>query len=108
VRVDDTGHYEAGILLLGDDVVMDKTLGHAKPEPESVAPAAVPTFEPVTESDPDQRTWTSADGKFSVEAEFLSYGNDKVKLKKADGKVIDLPKDKLSDDDQEWLRKRGR
>ena len=32
----------------------------------------------------------------------------KVKLKKADGMIVTLPMDKLSDEDQKWIRKRAK
>ena len=50
------------------------------------------------------RSWTSAVGT-SIEAEFVSYVNGKVKLKKADGKTIELPIEKLSAADQQFIRK---
>ena len=54
------------------------------------------------------RIWTDNTGKFSIEAEFKSYANGIVTLMKADGSTIKLPKAKLSDEDQEWIKQRGR
>jgi hypothetical protein len=45
------------------------------------------------------RTWTSSTGKFKVEAKLLSVDGDIAKLKKEDGRIIDLPVEKLSDAD---------
>jgi hypothetical protein len=49
------------------------------------------------------RTWKSADGMFSVEAEFVDATASEVTLKKADGKVIRVPLAKLSADDQAFV-----
>ena len=53
------------------------------------------------------RTWTSADGKFTVQAEFAgSDPSGEVTLKLADGKTVKVPFDKLSETDKEWIRGR--
>lgn len=49
------------------------------------------------------RTWSDASGKFSVEAELISQSENQVKLKKADGRVVELTIDKLSADGQAYL-----
>jgi hypothetical protein len=49
------------------------------------------------------RTWTDAAGKYSVVAEFSGMSSDVVLLRKADGKTIKIPLDKLSDADREWI-----
>jgi hypothetical protein len=49
------------------------------------------------------RTWHSASGKFSTDAEFLSAGLGKVKLRKADGTELTLELDQLSEDDRNWI-----
>ncbi|NLE38852.1 MAG: hypothetical protein GX621_12580, partial [Pirellulaceae bacterium] len=51
------------------------------------------------------RTWTSRDGKFKTEAEFIDLKEDMVRLKKNDGKEISVPLAKLSDEDQQFVRK---
>lgn len=50
---------------------------------------------------------TSADGKFSVDATFAGQIGGKVKLKRPDGKTIELDL-ALSDADREWLKNRGK
>lgn len=52
---------------------------------------------------PSPRTWTSADGKFTFEATFVGQTGGIVKLRKADGKVVELPAEKLSDADRAWI-----
>jgi hypothetical protein len=54
------------------------------------------------------RIWTDATGSHTVEAEFVSYGAGKVKLRKADGSEVILPLDKLSEEDQQWIKDRGK
>ena len=49
------------------------------------------------------RTWTSADGKFTVEAELVDYSDDDIRLRKSTGKVITVPMEKISDDDLQFL-----
>lgn len=73
----------------------------AHPEPEIVPPA-------ITRWSPDSRTWTDASGQFKIKADFVSYAAGQVKLKKADGSVIEIPMERLSEEDQKWIRKRGR
>jgi hypothetical protein len=69
------------------------------PPEASVAPAKIEQPEK-----PKLRSWTSRDGKFSTTAEFKSMGAGKVKLIKQDGAEIEVPLDKLSDEDERWIR----
>jgi hypothetical protein len=52
------------------------------------------------------RTWHDATGSFSVEAEFVSAMAGVAKLRKTDGSTISVPIDKLSDEDQKFIRNR--
>jgi len=70
--------------------------------------------QPIAESVPNvppkndyhaMREWSDASGGFKVKASFVSLGNGHVKLKKEDGKVIDVSIDKLSIEDQEFINK---
>jgi len=54
------------------------------------------------------RKWTSADGKFSTEAEFRGSIGGKVKLRKPDGVVLTVDEQVLSDDDRERIRNRAK
>jgi uncharacterized protein (TIGR03067 family) len=49
------------------------------------------------------RTWTSADGKFKIEAKLRSVINKVAQLEKADGTVSKVPIDKLSPEDQQFI-----
>jgi WD40 repeat protein len=46
------------------------------------------------------RKWKDASGQFSVDAEFIGLTGGKVDLKKADGKIISIPLEKLAAEDQ--------
>jgi hypothetical protein len=52
----------------------------------------------------DMRTWTDITGKFKIEAQFAGLTSGKVKLKKADGTVINVEASKLCDEDRECSR----
>ncbi len=51
-------------------------------------------------------TWTDATGTHHIEAKFQSMAAGNVKLIKRDGSALTLPLEKLSDEDQEWIRNR--
>ncbi|NLF08606.1 MAG: hypothetical protein GX594_11600, partial [Pirellulaceae bacterium] len=52
------------------------------------------------------RTWTSSDGRFRTEAELLGFADGKVRLKKGDGKVIEVPLESLSAADRRFVKQR--
>src|SRR5436190_421517 len=49
------------------------------------------------------REWTSSNGKFKIEAEFVAVKNGKVVLEKPDGTYASVPLDKLSAEDQAFI-----
>ncbi|MGB7325886.1 MAG: SHD1 domain-containing protein [Rubripirellula sp.] len=49
----------------------------------------------------DDRSWTDITGKHKIEAEFIGFSDGSVKLKRADGKEIVVPLEKLSQPDQQ-------
>src|SRR5262245_15058482 len=51
----------------------------------------------------DARKWTSADGKFSVDAEFVSATEANVIVRRADGREIKVPRNRLSPEDQAFV-----
>lgn len=51
------------------------------------------------------RKWTSADGKFSIDASFLKNESGVISLRKANGDVIKVPLKQLSQADREWIAK---
>ncbi len=50
------------------------------------------------------RTWTDATGKFRTKAVFVELNGAQLKLKKEDGRVIEIPLEKLSESDQAYVR----
>ena len=50
------------------------------------------------------RTWTSADGQRTLEAEFMEFKDQKVRLRKADGKEVSLSVSALSAADRDFVR----
>jgi len=67
------------------------------PQPHKPATASVPQHE--------SRVWSDATGGFQVDAVFMGVDNDKVKLKRADGKEVSVPIARLSSIDQEYIKK---
>ena len=55
---------------------------------------------------PALRTWTSADGQFTVEGELITDSGAKITLKKKSGGEIEVPLVKLSRQDQEYVARR--
>jgi S1-C subfamily serine protease len=60
--------------------------------------------EPAADGGDGYRTWTSRNGKFSVKAKMLRVANGSVTLVTRKGKKITVDIEKLSDDDQEFIR----
>jgi|GEM_PF-6419934 hypothetical protein len=50
-------------------------------------------------------TWTDSTGKYKVDAEFVKLDNNTVQLKRADGLIVDVPLNKLSNSDQSRARR---
>lgn len=58
-----------------------------------------------TSAAPKYRTWTDSTGTYQIEAELIEATGATVKLKlKKDGKIVDVPIEKLSQKDQEFLK----
>lgn len=51
------------------------------------------------------RTWTDTTGRFRIEAELVEVRDGKAVLKKADGSQLEVPVEKLSPADREFLKK---
>ena len=60
------------------------------------------SFSAAQDAKPELRTWTAVNGK-EVEAEFVSNEKGVVKLKLKSGKVFEVPLNKLSKVDQNFL-----
>lgn len=51
------------------------------------------------------REWNDTSGKFSLRAELVDVDDDQVKLKRADGKVVNVVINRLSGTDQAYVRR---
>jgi hypothetical protein len=104
--------------IFEDEVGKPKTIDLAELDAESIemlVPLAEglrviqPTDRPLLDAGHKfrPRTWSTADGKFSVEASFVSATSDHIKLRRADnGKEISIARAKLSDDDRQYVDER--
>lgn len=67
--------------------------------------------EPASEDEaanPEFRTWTSANGKFKIEAKLRSVINKVAQLEKADGSISKVPVEKLSTTDQQYIANKSK
>lgn len=74
--------------------------------PTSAETAPVPPRDPVPKASPPEnaiRTWTDNTGKFTIRASLLEIGDKTVKLRRQDGSVISVPRNRLSEGDQEFI-----
>jgi hypothetical protein len=51
----------------------------------------------------DYRTWSDRSGKFRIKAKLRSVAGGKVSLERHDGKIIEVPLDKLSEADRQFI-----
>lgn len=72
-------------------------------------PAVVPGQQPGTKRPSARpglmRTWTDSSGQHKVRASLVAVEEGKVRLKKEDGAVVELPLAKLSTLDQRWIER---
>jgi hypothetical protein len=59
---------------------------------------------PLSAAQSSYRVWKDLTGKFSVEAQLQSFDGTKVKLRRRDGPVIEVPVSSLSDADRQFLK----
>lgn len=92
----------------GDSFPHTYTPDEIRPAKKKTKPAPTTTSDPF--ATPEERaaqekprTWSDASGKFKVEATFLRVEDGKVVLRRADGKEITVPVDRLSEPDREYL-----
>jgi hypothetical protein len=50
------------------------------------------------------RLWTDQTGKYTVEATLEDYKNGELSLRKADGKVVNIPLERMSREDQDFVK----
>ena len=54
------------------------------------------------------RTWRAAAGSFTVQATFVELKSGKVTLKKANGRTVHVPLEKLSKSDREYAKQQAK
>jgi hypothetical protein len=74
--------------------------------PDSEAAVETAAAKSTPKTPPILRTWTSADGKFKVEAAFVGVVRGNAVLRNEAGKVVRVPLAKLSAADQAFIRKK--
>jgi hypothetical protein len=83
------------------DLAKEKSKGKPKAEEEAKKKA-----DEIPKVASALRTWTDSSGKFKIQAKFRGVINQKVKLEREDGSILNLPLEKLSDEDQDFVKKR--
>lgn len=76
----------------------------AKSKVPQVAALAQSQIQPNSKPQGPLRTWTSSSGAFKIQAALVSFDDDTVTLAKDDGETIEVPIDKLSKDDVQYLK----
>jgi hypothetical protein len=101
VEVPQTGSRSVTVLRqVSEQEIRDFIQTESLSAPTSNSPQGSP------KSENEFRTWADKSGKFSTEAQFVSSDGVKVKLKRRDGKTIEVPKETLSEQDQVYLKSR--
>jgi WD40 repeat protein len=77
-------------------------LAETPAEPASSAAPSSPA--PVADK---MRTWSDTSGKFTVEAKYVGIDGEDVRLERADGKIVRIPRAKLCNADQMHLKELG-
>ncbi|MBW3596912.1 MAG: trypsin-like peptidase domain-containing protein [Planctomycetes bacterium] len=81
-----------------------KSLASEGAEEGSGTEARLPDWAEAKPFDPIGRIWTSADGRYAVEATYVTSKDDRVTLRKPNGSIIKVPLAKLSEKDQYYVR----
>jgi len=76
----------------------------ARAELAKLSPNAALLLSP---DDAKPRVWKDASGRFSVEATLIRFDDKTITLKKTNGQEITLPVSKLSEPDQEFLKRKN-
>ena len=72
----------------------------------SIAAEPAPTEEREGDDPRELRTWSDSTGKFKIEGTFVSRTTDTVVLRKVDGVDINVPIDRLGEEDRKWIELR--
>ena len=88
--------------LVSIGIEPSQSLAAAVPLPSTPPPKPGTAVPPPSEF----RTWTSADGRSTVEARILAADNGNVQLERRDGKLVTVPISKLNEPDIAYVRER--
>lgn len=104
VRWEEYGSAWDGDMARDQLIVQDKTVRKLKQKFKASPPASTVAAadSPVEDSPGDGklRTWVDSTGNFKIQAQFVAKTETGVKLRRADGREITMPLEKLSLDDQ--------
>ena len=78
----------------GPDSDLDDSLFETEPDSEEQA-------------QPESREWSDKQGKFKIDAVLVEQKKDRIRLKRNDGKIIEVLIDKLCPADVEYLKERN-
>jgi len=111
VRLFENGDYQSVNLILDDEGASKNANSDSPAQPDNKpnGPTQPIAQEPKAKQSPRDnrssiRTWTSADGRFSTDAEFQGLVAGKVKLRRVDGSTINIDEENLSEADRKWIR----
>jgi hypothetical protein len=91
---------------MGDRHGFDEALAAIKRRaPDDEGDAKPAETQPESTAQPGLRTWRDASGSFEVEARFVTYQNEKVTLQRKDGRKINVPLERLCEEDQVYVKK---
>jgi hypothetical protein len=103
--------HELKLKMLDGEAWILKPLSDIPAAPSSPAndtkPAANEALPSPGEAKAPLRTWTDSTGQRHIEAAFVGQVDGQVRLRRPDGKEVNLALEKLSPADQEWVRRQA-
>lgn len=84
---------------------VQERMAREKTERESAAQKKMEEERKVAVEAANLRTWTDSTGKHKIKAKYDGMAADRVKLTKGDGSAIQIPLEKFSGDDRQWIDK---
>jgi S1-C subfamily serine protease len=96
---DSHGHVIGVVMATGSE----EDVGFATPN-QRITNFLKTSSPPADEAPQAMRVWRDASGKHSMTAQLVSFEKELVQLKRADGKVVEVPLGFLGEADQQFLR----
>lgn len=88
-------------------VITTPAASRRPPRPEPAKPSRPAETPPQPAAKPPKslsRTWKDSTGRYTVNAELVEVTDDQARLKKLDGRIIEIPLVRLSEADREYLQ----